>query len=392
MSAFKYPGLCLALVAALFSCRREPGTEASGPVPDTGAPISYCASAGAAQTKGLDEIDNSEDRGIIAQHFGIFALWNPAGTYFDEANNPAKAYLSNRNVAYTGRTDGRDYWSCNPAAYWPIDSWLNFFAYAPYQEHVQPYEDGDGNTLQPMLRFPSEDYTAGMPRASYCPNTDVTNQVDLCIGTPALDRSRADGTVPITFEHALTRIRIYVNVEGSKPATYQYRVTDLIISGVMGTNTFTFQDDATPFVWDAASPSEPYDGSYHLTYDRTQLTSAWVKFTDDLPPGATGLERYTWANQMDNGRLYMLPQTLTDAAELEVALSIYRDNGGGSYSLVSILPPLTSKLPTNVVWEPGKTISYLVRLGVTEAIIAEVEPLVTDWTDAGNTHTGTTIE
>lgn len=337
-----------------------------------------------AVTRGLDPIDNSIDRGIIPQRFGVYAVRNAEGVDFDPVNNPMNLYLNRHDVEYLETlADDDTYWRGSPSAYWPSFDRLNFFTYAPYRVAVP-----QAGSTEPDLQFPSSDYVKGMPRATYTPAANVTNQVDLCISRPALNLNYTKENtpiVPLAFKHALTRIRLFVRVKGTRLPQYVYRVTKINLSGLVGTNTFTYQDNATtPFVWDAITASTPHDAGYSLTYSATELTSSWVTFIGD-PAGDGITDSYTWVNAPVNGRLYLLPQPITEAAEMEIVISMYKESGV-SASLQSVLPSFLMHLPTDTAWEPGKTVSYLITVDATNMVILDIDAKVDEWDSAGNTH------
>ena len=349
-----------------------------------------------ALTRGLDPIDNSSDRGLRPQRFGVFALRNAEGVAFDAAGNPSDWYLENRDV-YLEDTyaDYSTRWSngCRSGnaqvrdlAWWPQFDRLNFFAYAPYMNAVQPYTQGE-ETVTPPLVFPSPDYAGGLPRAEYTPDARVTNQVDLCLATPRFNRTKdtnpVTNPVPLTFRHTLTQVRLYVRLVGTRQPLHQYRVTDVSLSGLVGTNRLTYVDDeSAPFRWDAIGADAPHGTGYDLTYRATQLDGAWVKFVGD--PAGTGMtDSYTWVNAPVNGRLYLLPQEITSAAGLAVTVSLYKESDS---SLISVLPPFRMSIPTGTAWEPDKTVSYLITLDVSKLVVLDIDAQVSDWADGGNTH------
>ena len=345
----------------------------------------FAAGGSGAVTRGLDPIDNSDDvnHGFIPQRYGVFAIRNGEGVDFDEANNPANFFLENRDVEYLETfTNHNTYWHGNAPAYWPFYNKLNFFAYAPYQAQVQPTTAGT-----PSLVMPSEDYGTGMLRGTFTPLENVTKQIDLCLATPALNRVMGPtmgNNVPFTFKHALTNVRLYVRAIGTPMPTYKYQVTEFTLSGLLGTNSFTYQNDAdAPFVWDALAAGATLDASYQLTYDATQLTLTGLNFVDESSP--TVPENYTHVNAPDNGRLYLLPQTVTSEAQATIYVSFLKQVGE-TYTLQSILPPFDVPLPT-VAWEPGKIVSYLITLDLSRLVVLDIKAMVSEWQSAGNTHT-----
>ena len=354
----------------IVSCTEE--SDVFVPVPDTSAPIEFISTDN--PTKGLDEINYDRIKNDDCK-FGLFAFWNEEGKRFSNENGKSSLYLENRNMEYIDSEGKKNRWRCSPAAYWPFHTWLNFFAYAPYQS---------AETQHPFVLFPSEDYVGGMPRLRFTPPQHVTFQPDFCVSVPCLDVSAADGSVLMAFHHTLTRVRFYINLKGYKAPEYKYCITDLTIKGVASSNILTYKEDKVkPYEWDAIEASAPKTGTYHLSSAESQLTSAPLIFTNELGSEVTGLDRYTYANELVNGRLYLLPQKLTSEAKIEVVISVFKN---GSSELVSMLPPFELALPAATEWEEQKTVSYLMTINIENSKESAIEPVISDWTDSDNIH------
>lgn len=335
------------LAALLFiSCGKEPGPELSRSA--TLQPIDFTVGA-VQESKGTGEINTSS---IKTQHFGVFAYRNDLGDSFCSTTSLPESYLENTDVQFDRNEGGVDYWKCSPAAYWPLASCLSFFAYAPYQANVTQ----EAGAPAPMVLFPSEDYTGGMPRLRFTPAADVSEQVDFCVASPLLDWSAAKGNVSMVFEHALTRVRFYMNIDGAGQAGYQYRVTSLAIRGLVSTNVLTYSaSGGKSFVWDEAAGTAMSDGEYTLS--ASMLTEDPVKFISDLTT-ETGTDRYTHLNSPSEGHMFLLPQTLGPAVEVDVEVSLYAPDGTG-YVFYSVLPVKTFVIPSDT-WDAGETVSYMI--------------------------------
>lgn len=354
----------------IVSCTEE--SDVFVPVPDTSAPIEFISTDN--PTKGLDEINYDRIKNDDCK-FGLFAFWNEEGKRFSNDNGKSSLYLENRNMEYIDSEGKKNRWRCSPAAYWPFHTWLNFFAYAPYQS---------AETQHPFVLFPSEDYVGGMPRLRFTPPQNVTFQPDFCVSVPCLDVSAADGSVLMAFHHTLTRVRFYINLKGYKAPEYKYCITDLTIKGVASSNILTYKEDKEkPYEWDTIEASAPKTGTYHLSSAESQLTSTPLIFTNELGSEVTGLDRYTYANELVNGRLYLLPQKLTSEAKIEVVISVFKT---GSSELVSMLPPFELALPASTEWEEQKTVSYLMTINIENSKESAIEPVISDWTDSDNIH------
>ena len=354
----------------IVSCTEE--SDVFVPVPDTSAPIEFISTDN--PTKGLDEINYDRIKNDDCK-FGLFAFWNEEGKRFSNENGKSSLYLENRNMEYIDSEGKKNRWRCSPAAYWPFHTWLNFFAYAPYQS---------AETQHPFVLFPSEDYVCGMPRLRFTSPQNVTFQPDFCVSVPCLDVSAADGSVLMAFHHTLTRVRFYINLKGYKAPEYKYCITDLTIKGVASSNILTYKEDKEkPYEWDTIEASAPKTGTYHLSSAESQLTSAPLIFTNELGSEVTGLDRYTYANELVNGRLYLLPQKLTSEAKIEVVISVFKT---GNSELVSMLPPFELALPASTEWEEQKTVSYLMTINIENSKESAIEPVISDWTDSDNIH------
>lgn len=365
-----------AVLLAVVACTKPAGQEAAfTPEPDLSAPIEFSEQVAEPQTKGLEPLTGAFIEGIWNQHFGVYSWWNPKGTAFDPVHNPANVYQVNNDVVHQGTfASGVHSWKCNPSAYWPFKCNLSFFAYAPYLHH-ESYEQ-DGETLSPDIIFPSADYTEGMPRATYSPRTSVTNQVDFCIAPPVCDRLPSDDPVHFVFKHALTRIQLHVKALGTPMPGTTYRVTDAIISGIAGSNTFTYVNDVDhPFVWDDVTVSNPLDGEYHLTGARTELVSTALNNT---LPGAFDTD-YLHVNSVDNGRLYLLPQILTSSAYLELAVTTFDHD---TDDVLSVYPPFRMTLPASQPWVEGQTIAYQVTIDLSKVTVVGINAMIIPWEDA----------
>lgn len=341
-------------------------------IPEEPAQVPIEFSSADVTTKGLDELNYER---IIDQRFGIFAY-----------TQDFYPYLENRDVEYIKTEGNINTWRCSPAAYWPFDTSLNFFAYAPYQSEVTKDSDDETN---PTVLFPAEDYVAGMPRLRYTPPTEVTYQPDFCVAVPCMDKTKDDQKIHLSFHHTLTRVNFYVNCKGENPNDYTYRVTNLLIRGVEGSNILTYVDnDEKPYKWDEVDPDITKTGVYKLSSSQSQLTESPLKFFDPQNNDNNNLEdAYTHINVMYNGRLYLLPQKLTSSAEIELTVSIYFGE-----TLISILPPYILKLPENVVWEDEKTISYLITVDLDSITQSEISAKVMAWKESGNSHSAETLE
>lgn len=376
--------LCSVMFALLFAmaCRKEQVVH--NPLPDTSAPISF--STYTVSSKGKDPIDNTS---LEREFFGVFAWWMPSERTFgsEHKNN---LYINNVKAIKDG-----EFWKCSPTCYWPVANNACFFAYAPYRESLQA-EPADPTAVS--LVFPLPDFSGdGMPRGSFTQTTNVTSQVDLCLSTPQLNLNASSGTVPIKLDHALSNLKFYIRIKGTEKPGTVYKVEEMELSGLVGSNKFTFLRNPAAgekaFAWDAPSGSTLYDAAYTLKDygSPTQISpNNWIPYITEEVPDANIL-----INDLDNGRLYLLPQTLTSNAKIKLTLALYKQASGSSeYTKLSSLQPFTVSLPA-LEWKPAQTLSYYLTLDFTSGefyIDTDISVRMEDWTASGNSHNEETIE
>ena len=360
----KYKAICATMVVLVLCACCSKEYEHHTPQEETQVPITFGSTD--VMTKGLDPLNYER---IKSKRFALFA--------FTSDNQP---YLEHRDVVYV---ESEEHWRCSPSAYWPFETSLNFFAYAPYDtlRVNSPTDD----VKDSYVHFLPEMAETGMPRVRFIPPTDVTFQPDFCVSVPALDKTKEDREIHLSFHHTLTRVRFYVNYKGENPNGYLYRVTNLTIRGVEGSNVLTYVDDENkPYRWDETDLDSPKTGTYNLSAQH--LTDA--SLVQSTPPTRSEPEgSYTHVNGKLNGRLYLVPQTLTSHAEVELAVSVYLGE-----DLVSILPPFIFKLPERSVWEEEKIVSYMMTLNLENVLQSIIDVKVQGWNDSGNTHPNETLE
>ncbi|MGN0191336.1 MAG: fimbrillin family protein [Candidatus Cryptobacteroides sp.] len=377
--------LCSVVLALLsvVSCRKEHLVH--NPVPDTSAPISF--STYTVSSKGLDPID---DGTLPQQFFGVFAWWVPAADTFG-AGHKDNLYIDNVKAINDGVV-----WKCSPTCYWPVANNACFFAYAPYIESTQA-EASDPTAMS--FTFPLDSFSGdGMPRGSFTQTDNVTRQVDFCLATPQLNLAASYGTVPIKLDHALSNLKFYIRIKGTEKPGTVYKVEEMQLSGLIKSNSFSLlrnpAEGEKGFVWDNPGESAVYDATYTLkdSGSPTHISpNSWIKYSSEE---ATE-DNSTKINDLDNGRLYLLPQTLTSNAKLKITLALYKQASNSSeYTKLSSLQPFTLSLPS-MEWKPGQTVSYFLTLDFTDGeyyIDTAISVRMEDWKESGNSHTEETIE
>ena len=347
---------------------------------DTGSPIRIASVMdGDNATKGLHQTTNESL--IAGDKFGLFAWWNRREVPFDGILTGYE-WLKNAQVSYVETTGGRARWRCEPHAYWPLGCNLSFFAYAPYM-----------NCSGPTLVLPNGEVST-MPRGTFTQKTDPAQQIDFCMSTPVMDRSKSDGDVPITFWHALTRVLFYVNLNAASSDSgrlypdddHQYRVKSIVLEGIVNSNKFTFSGRNT-VTWDELRRADltPRSQSYSLSIAAGTLDPAPTPFEWDME-SYTGLNRYKCVNGAAAGQLYLLPQPMTTKAKVTMVVSKGYWSGG-VWTQTEDLPAFTINLPTETVWKSGQTAAYYVSLDITQWEDIEFSVTLLPWGSATDSTT-----
>lgn len=341
------------LLAAGTSCHK------AGPEPDLSAPL-VCRVEAAGVTKGGSETTTAS---LQSSGMGVFAWRTDAGKYFDARER----YLDNAQFVYSAPN-----FSATPAEYWPLGSWLSFFAYAPYMADV---ETGD-------LKFPSDDYVAGdFPRIQYAPSSTVSSQVDLCLSAPVLDRASDEngGVVPLTFTHVLTRVKLqarWTGTDGQIAAItsggMSVRILSISFRNILGSNALTYS--RTTYQWDAPTALEMESRAtqrYDLSVDNGCFASV------ALPQSPT----YSSSFVVDPaGVLYLLPQALVPTAKIVLTYAIFNSSNVQEGDAVMVEYNIGNL--SHYRWPAGHEVTYSITLdlsGREPVIEANAGMVPLDW-------------
>ncbi len=300
-----------------------------------------CEAVTSGQTKGVGQTTSSS---LQASDIGLSAWREDDGTSF----TGTELDLSNRRFSYDSDSET---WKGN--TYWSFGNWLSFFAYAPYMADVS----------SGMLQFPSSDYVSGYPRLQFTPAALASQQVDLCLATPVIDRSYTEGTVPLNFSHVLTRVCLQARWTGSQvqceaiaAEEKTIRLISLSYQNVVSTNKLSY--GRTSFIWDTP---EDYNGTYTMS-----VTNGCLQSTS-LPSGDSYSTSF-W--NMDDACLYLLPQELTEESQLQFTYGIFNSDGSlDSQDTVA----LNIGTLTQHIWAAGVEITYSLTVDLNGGNVVEVD-------------------
>lgn len=359
----RYTISTLCACSLLLSCSRAEMPETDRTMhPDLSAPITLGSSISGSLTKGQPPLDNVN---IIETDIGLFAGFNVPDEPFSDTTF-GNGVMSNVKFSRNA-TDGK--WHGSTACYWPVTGSLSLFAYAPYQEDLQVSPSYAGGPLS-ILFSPSQ--------------SSVTYQRDFCVAAPVYNQTKTSDAVSMSFHHTLCQIFFFASYTGTPLNDCVLVIDEITLGGVAGTNTLTYGAQGSSsevFTWADVS-TQPRTASYTILSNELQCSPTnpvpkydEAKEVSDRDISITGI----------NGRMFLIPQTLTEDNSLSITWSFMRKNGNQwqrvSQFLTETKLPYTGDAP---VWEAGKTMEYHMRLNLGAFADVTVSANVTDWLSAGN--------
>lgn len=229
-------------------------------------------------------------------------------------------------------------WKLDPTGpyYWPLDEYVQFFAYSPDVTYKEPAAN----------KYPAFTYTIA----------EVANQKDIVAAYTKNAKKPAVGTdVTLKFKHILTQINFKLK---GKDTGYTYTVTKIELSGIKNAGTFTYKDyaDENAAIGSWAPDATTASYTYAATY--TDFDS-----TADLDKIATG-----------SNSLMLMPQTLTADAKIVITYSTTYNNKPAFDSTKEVSLK-------DITWNAGEKILYTLSLpGGGEAV--SIVASVSSWNDS----------
>lgn len=409
------------LLLLLAACGKEPsfvGSSSSFAGLTSESPIEF--SLADVATKGKPAITSLPT--LAAQDFSVSAWHTPEGETFDVPGGTSVKYFENHRFGYIkGPGEGDTYaehaWQgvsrsgvtlLPSPVYYPLDGSLTFFCYAPYHADATLATPPVPDTRDIVLTEPVTDdavrsrlpgYLIGSPLIRYTPAASARDQVDFLAASPILDVSRLDnsGRFSLGFDHRLTQVKFAFNYDGYLPDPEFACVTSIEVRNVVS-SAYLYFTEPTPYVtgcsWSTdASLDDPFTPGTPLPTASYRLTDEEVGGVRELIPSnvmSSHIPEKNGANDnhlpvcTDEGILFLLPQTLSNDAELEVGYVIAEQHG-----VPKVTDVLTVKLRTSsmTAWPAGKQVRYLLTLNIPNHQVSGISAQLSDWEDAGNTHT-----
>lgn len=289
--------------------------------------------------------------------FSVFCKINAGQTY---SAGDASAYFTGESVSWNSTETA---WQYAPQKYWIPNYTYRFCAYYPTTEGV---------TIE-------GDYTSTLSLKGYKVDPDYSKQGDLMISdvpertTPA-SITEVPAAVPLSFRHLLTNIRF--SVAKSEGTTNAIVVTNVLLSNVKNTSTFTMTSTNSGNSWSAGEWSAP-TGS--VTYNSRALSK-------EAAVASYNSSASQWEWTTEDGIVWdgfvVIPQTVNktgvaNADKVSVTIEYSSTPQGGTATVRRV----TSDLPISdagQVWQMNKRVTY--RLMINEDnVIKFGKPSVESW-------------
>ncbi|MBR5385636.1 MAG: fimbrillin family protein [Bacteroidales bacterium] len=348
-----------AAIATLFSCTR---TEVSV---QENIPIAFSTYvANSVASKAGDTFKAQGDEFRAGDKIGLFSYYQKKASFNDIS---VPNFMFNQSLAFNGYS-----WRYSPLKYWPGDygeegdiDRLSFFSYYPYASLASSDTTG--------IRFLSKDggtykeTSKGLPVISFTQKDKVNSQIDLMFndfrdGTERnITGATYGGSVNLVFGHALALVSFEMReVEGMDMV-----IKSMSLSGVKGNGTCDL---------DASSET---------------ITINWT---------ATGNSRTYTIPSLEDARLLMIPQSITDDIILRVEYDLtfegadkgedgtgtgtmitYADNRC-EVSLTKMVDKDGNTVPSSITsWHAGRKYVYRINPGLERIEFGEI--VEDSWTE-----------
>lgn len=205
-------------------------------------------------------------------------------------------------------------WTFTGTYYWPFNDYVQFFAYATDVAVTEYSVAGE----------------AGYPTLKYAIASTADQQKDFVVAK-VLDQQKIAEALQLSFSHALTQINFSViGVDNNK-----YKISSISIEGVAASGVYSFETGK----WTATSNETSGKYTYPIAADAS-VSSSTTAVALDQP----------------NGALMLMPQAMTENANIKINYSVYSGETQISQSESTI------QLKETSAWEAGKKVRYTLKL------------------------------
>ena len=346
-------GLLAAAAVSFTACQKD---EVISEMPQDEA-ISFNTYLGrGAQTKG----SVIETAGLQTAGFGVYAYYTGQNDITNTKFSTAPDFMNNVKVSYSGTA-----WGYTDTKYWPNTEGdkISFYAYGPYDE----------NTTNAI----SVEATNTAPTLTYTVDGDVTKHMDVLFTPAQENQTKENGSVDMTFYHALSRIGFTVQASGTYSEVITLKSVKLTgkfyESGTMNLANATASSTTTEVEgvsvtthtinpgWNATVPSEARE--FIITEDVTALTG----------------EATAVGTNADY--IMIIPQTFEGSNKIKITAT-YEVDGISN----------TVYKETEFTFEAGKAYKFAIKIGLNEVIFSANVIAWDENHDAFNPGTDVTIQ
>ena len=296
----------------------------------------------------IDTVETKADATTPDYVYGLYAFQMQTSA----VNSSSPEYAGTSAQAFNGMSnlglteDGQTYYGGDK--YWPGDAWwLKFFIYSPY------HSASDANLT--LSTVANNDPT---PKFIYTVPTTVAEQHDLMSGTSSLIQGSVTNEVAINMEHILSQIQVKAGTldEG--------KIMSIAFKNIYNKGErIMITPDGNGSSWTLLPETA---GAADLSI---------ADYTKSFGTQGIDVSTITSSNNELVAPMYLLPQTLSDAATIEVVMKVESTDPTSDVTRENTYT-LTKSLKAFVAtWAPNKKYTYVISTP------EEVEVEVTDVVD-----------
>lgn len=332
--------LYISIILLISACSKNTPQQDA---PVVGDAIAFSADV---QTKGVSIGSSADmkDMGVFCYHTGTLK-WDAVGN----TTLPNKMY--NREVIHNNNT-----WTYNPSVSWGggLGDRFTFFGYSPYL------------SISNGIKVSTSELMAGAPMLEFSISDVVVNQIDLLAADPRKDIMPVY-SVTLKYRHALSRIGFSAKLLQNDPL-FDVTVSEVTLS------------------------LNPVAGEIYRKANLNLMTREWTNHSNPFGDAATiSLPMPTLLPILtveqkdiiaDNGKLFMIPQSLGDGS-LTISIKVKSTPKDGSAAVEEEYSKLV--IPA-VTWEVNKAYQYGYTIDNSNKTIKLSSVGVSEWTtsEGGN--------
>lgn len=364
------------LVLAGISACSKPDSEGLVPIRFTCPPLVEVS------TKANSSFISGSGPLVTGQHFGVYA-WNTGGSYLSSDPGSPDFISSAWDVTFTNNNDKGKNNTYDPGAvdnFWPRLSGYDysFAAYYPY---------GGAGITGPT--FPSG--TVGV--YGFTAQSTAASMVDFCVSDIANDNtysatnSGIDGTVELTFRHALCRVQFKFVKAQDVEGDLNIKILDAKLKNVHSKGTLT-----ATYAQRTPSPGHGLPGTTSLAWSGQntladyEITLNGVDPDPDATPSAVEVELGYTQTVANSDVFLMIPDEVrasTNPVNAQQLWFQWNVNGGEATTtalwLCDCVKALGSPTLADIDWEANSFVTYTIVIRAKPIEFSDVAVTISSW-------------